>query len=146
MAVKGFLSDIEEKQVVDAIYSAEKTTSGEIRLHIENRCKGDVIERAKVVFAQLNMQKTKERNGILLYIALLDHKVAIWGDEGIHSKVGQSFWDSEVNRLVQAFKNQEYKQGLITVISEIGSKLGELFPYQDNDSNELDNSISINAN
>lgn len=146
MPIKGFLTESEEKEVVDSIANAEKLTSGEIRLHIENRCKKDPIERAKEVFAQLNMQNTKQRNAILVYIALIDHKLVIWGDEGIHVQVGQSFWDSEVEQLVRAFKEKAFKTGLVQTITQIGSKLGELFPYQDDDTDELDNTISINSN
>jgi uncharacterized membrane protein len=146
MSVQGFLSDLEEQSVIDAITKAELATSGEIRLHIENRCKGDAIERAKKVFTDLNMHKTKDRNAVIVYIALIDHKLCVWGDEGIHIKVGQSFWDNEVAALVQAFKNKQFASGLIQLITDIGSKLGELFPYTADDKNELDNSISFNQN
>ena len=146
MSVQGFLSDSEEQAVVDAITAAELNTSGEIRLHIENKCKGDVIDRAKVVFSDLKMFETENRNGVLIYIALLDHKLCVWGDKGIHSKVGQSFWDSEVAELIQAFKEKQFEKGLVKLIGSIGTKLSSLFPYQDDDTNELDNSISFNEN
>lgn len=146
MSVHGFLTDEEEQAVVDAISKAELATSGEVRLHIENRCKGDVIERAKQVFTDLEMAKTADRNAVLIYIALMDHKLCVWGDEGIHQKVGQAFWDNEVAQLVVAFKEKNFKKGLITLISDIGTKLSALFPYKSNDKNELDNSISFNQN
>lgn len=146
MAIQGFLTDEQEQAVVDSITAAELKTSGEIRLHIENRCKGDAEKRAKAVFSDLKMAKTKDRNGILIYIALLDHKLCIWGDEGIHAKVGQSFWDDELAQLVVAFKEKEFKSGLIALISKMGAKLSELFPFQSDDTNELDNSISFNKN
>jgi uncharacterized membrane protein len=146
MSIQGFLTDSEEQAVVDAITAAEKRTSGEIRLHLENRCKGDVLDRAKRVFADLNMYKTKDRNAVLIYIALLDHKLVVWGDEGIHSKVGQQFWDDEVQAVIQAFKEKKFEQGLITLIQDIGEKLSSLFPFNKNDVDELDNSISKNNN
>lgn len=146
MSIQGFLTDAEEQAVVDAITAAEKRTSGEIRIHIENRCKGDVVERAKRVFTQLNMYKTKERNAVLIYIALLEHKLVIWGDEGIHSKVGQQFWDQEVRAVIEAFKERKFVQGLVSLIQAIGEKLATLFPFKENDVDELDNSISKNNN
>lgn len=146
MSIQGFLTDAEEQAVVDAITAAEKRTSGEIRIHVENRCKGDVVERAKRVFADLNMYKTKDRNAVLIYIALLDHKLVVWGDEGIHSKVGQQFWDEEVRTVIQAFKEKKFAQGLVNLIQAIGEKLATLFPFEKNDVDELDNSISKNNN
>lgn len=146
MSIQGFLNEEEEQSVVQAISKAELATSGEIRLHIENRCKGDVLVRAKQVFADLDMLKTKDRNGILIYIALIDHKLCIWGDEGIHTKLGQSFWDSEVETIISSFKEKKFKDGLIQVIETIGLKLSELYPYKSDDKNELDNDISFNAN
>lgn len=146
MAIQGFLSDEQEQAVVDSITAAELKTSGEIRLHIENRCKGGAQKRAQQVFSDLKMTQTKDRNGILIYIALLDHKLCIWGDEGFHAKVGQSFWDSEMAQLVSAFKEKQFKEGLIALISKMGIKLSDLFPFQSDDTNELDNSISFNKN
>ncbi|NCP85397.1 MAG: TPM domain-containing protein [Bacteroidetes bacterium] len=146
MSIKGFLNEEDELAVVQAISKAELNTSGEIRLHLENRCKGDVVNRAKQVFADLEMFKTKDKNGILIYIALIDHKLCIWGDEGIHAKLGQDFWDSEVAILIATFKENKYKDGLVSVIETIGTKLSEYFPYQSDDVNELDNDISFNAN
>ncbi|TNE74082.1 TPM domain-containing protein [bacterium] len=146
MAVEGFLSDSEEQAVVEAITAAELKTSGEIRLHVENRCKGDAIERVKKVFSELGMYNTKDRNAVLIYIALLDHKLVVWGDEGIHTQVGQHFWDSEVAAILNAFKNKRFKEGLVDLILHIGEKLSSLFPHQKDDIDELDNSISKNDN
>ncbi len=141
MSTKLFSKE-EEKDIISAIEQAEKTTSGEIRLHLEKHCKIDPIERAKQVFVKLKMFETEQKNGVILYVATEDHKVVIWGDEGIHSKVGQNFWDDELEKLVSSFKDGHYAIGIIECIGDIGDKLKEFFPYKDGDVNELSDDIS----
>ncbi len=140
-----FLSQEQEEHIVEAIQQAEEATSGEIRVHIEKKCKAESpIERAQQVFSELKMHETELRNGVIVYVAWKDHKIAIWGDEGIHEKVGQSFWEEEVDLLISFFKKEEYETGLSEVILQIGQKLKENFPYQSDDVNELSNTISYN--
>lgn len=101
---KELFSDAEKERVILAIRQAERLTSGEIRLFVESRCEYvDPMDRAREVFLSLNMEKTKQRNGVLLYIALRDHQFAILGDQGIHEKVGTEFWQKEALLLKKAF-------------------------------------------
>lgn len=139
-----FLSESDEKKVVDAIKAAETNTSGELRVHIEEHCgkDKDVNTRMQEVFGALNMHQTEARNGILLYIATEDRKVGIWGDEGIHEKVGQQFWEEEIALIIKHFKAGQKAVGLALAIEQIGEKLRQHFPYQSDDVNELDDSIS----
>jgi uncharacterized membrane protein len=137
-----FLTQTEENLVVQAIKDAELNTSGELRVHIEERCSKDINERMKEVFLQLKMNETEARNGILIYLATKDRKVGIWGDQAIHQKVGQSFWDDEIALIIEHFKKNEKAEGLSKAIQIVGNKLKEHFPYQSDDINELDDSIS----
>lgn len=139
---KHFFTEEEEKKIIDAIVEAEKETSGEIRLHIESNCPDDVLERAKVVFHDLKMQNTKHRNGVLVYIATEDKKMAIYGDKAIHDHVGQSFWDDTMKIMTGHFKSGNYEAGIIETITQIGHKLKARFPHQKDDVNELNNDIS----
>lgn len=140
-----FLSKEQEESIVESISQAEIETSGEIRVHIEKTCpKEEPIERAKEVFAELNMHETELRNGVIVYVAYKDRKVAIWGDEGIHQKVGQEFWDDEFQLMLKYFKSEDYETGLSEVVLRIGHKLKEHFPHQKDDVNELSNEISYN--
>ncbi|MTI89133.1 MAG: TPM domain-containing protein [Balneolaceae bacterium] len=140
-----FLSKSQEESIVEAIKEAETETSGEIRVHIERKCKAeDPVGRAKEVFAELEMHETELRNGVIVYVASKDHKVAIWGDEGIHQKVGQEFWEEEVKLLVKYFQAEDHETGLKEVVLQIGHKLKENFPYQSDDIDELSNEISYN--
>ncbi len=138
-----FLSKEQERTVIAAIKEAETNTSGEIRVHIETKCKpGDPITRAKEVFAELKMHETELQNGTIIYVATKDHKIAIWGDEGINSKVGQDFWTAELELMTKYFQADDYETGLQEAILHIGKKLKEFFPYQKDDVNELSDDIS----
>lgn len=136
------LNTAEEAILVEAIAVAEKNTSGEIRVHIEKACKGDVLERAKEVFEKLGMTATEARNGVLIYIAEESHKFAIIGDAGIHEKVGSDFWDQSKNLMLQHFIKGEFVQGIKAAVLSCGEALKAHFPYQKNDTNELSNDIS----
>lgn len=142
--MKDFLNEDQEKTIIRAIREAETSSSGEIRVHLEAKCKGkDPVERAKEVFAELKMHETELRNGTIIYVATDDQKIAIWGDEGIHSKVGQGFWDDELDLLTKYFMADDYETGLREAVLKVGEKLREFFPYQGKDDiNELSDDIS----
>jgi uncharacterized membrane protein len=137
------LSNLEQQQVAQAIAAAEKNTSGELRVHIEKVCTQDPMQRAVAVFEQLGMQRTAERNGVLIYLALESTQLAIIGDKGINEKVPSDFWDSTRDLMIKHFKEGQITTGLCAAISEAGAQLAAYFPYQDNDQNELSNDISF---
>ena len=137
-----FFTPEQHKQVVDAIASAELNTSGEIRVHIESICKEDVLDRAAFMFEKLKMNKTKLRNGVLFYLSVDDHKLAILGDSGINAQVPKTFWQDIKNHLISEFKNNNYASGLREGIIMAGEQLKAHFPYQTDDVNELSNEIS----
>jgi uncharacterized membrane protein len=140
--VEKFLTEEQEAKIINAIRDAEKNTSGEIRVHIENSTLKDPLQRAKEVFYYLKMDQTKDKNGILFYLAVHDKKFAILGDIGIDKKVPNDFWDSITNIVLNEFKKGNYADGLKKGILETGQKLKEYFPYQDSDINELTDEIS----
>jgi uncharacterized membrane protein len=135
----------EKIRVVNAIKQAELNTSGEIRVHIEDRCKGNVLDRASDVFAMLKMHKTALRNSVLFYLALKDHQFAILGDAGINALVPDNFWESTKEAMLQHFKDGNFAEGLAVGITMAGDKLKEHFPYQKDDVNELPNDISFGS-
>lgn len=140
--VKPFFTDEEQQQIVAAIRAAEKRTSGEIRLFIESKCSYvDALDRAAEIFFGLKMEQTQDRNGVLLYFAMKDHQMAIFGDEGIHKKVGTEFWNKEVKKVLSEFRKDNHAQGIINIITEIGEALVTHFPYENEDRNELPDDI-----
>lgn len=127
---------------MNAIRAAEKRTSGEIRVFIESRCSYvDPVDRAIEVFFGLKMDKTEDRNGVVLYIAMKDHQLAVFGDKGIHEKVGTEFWNKEVNKMLSSFSRENYKDGIVQIVTEIGDALVSNFPYENEDRNELPDDI-----
>jgi uncharacterized membrane protein len=137
-----FFSAEEELRIVDAIRAAEKRTSGEIRIFVESHCRFvDPVDRAAELFFGLKMQKTEDRNGVLIYIAMKDHQLAIFGDEGIHQRVGTSFWNEEVKKMITAFNAESFVLGITTIVFDIGEALVQHFPYEKEDRNELPDNI-----
>lgn len=137
------LSKLEQQEVLDCIEVAERATSGELRVHLEANCKTDVIARAIALFDQLGMQATAERNGVLIYVAYADRKLAIIGDHGINTCVVDTFWDSTRDLMLGHFKEDRLGAGLCAGITEAGIQLAAFFPPQANDQNELPNQISF---
>jgi len=146
MSVENFFSKEEKKQITDAIGQAELNTSGEIRLHVEGRCKLDVLDRAAYVFDKLKMYETAQRNGVLFYLAAYDRKFAILGDGGINKLVHEDFWDEIKETMLGYFKEGKFADGISKGILMAGEQLKANFPYQSDDVNELSDEISFEKN
>lgn len=140
--VEDFLLKTEEAEVVEAIRMAEENTSGEIRVHIEKETSIAPIDRAVEVFSMLKMENTKDRNGVIIYVAVKSKQFAIYGDQGINEKVADDFWNTTKDIMLDHFKNGNNKQALVEGILNAGQQLKQHFPYQDDDVNELSNEIS----
>lgn len=140
--VEKFLSQNDEAEIVEAIQWAEKNTSGEIRVHLEKETSIAAIDRAMEVFHFLEMTKTKDRNAVLIYVAVDSKKFAIYGDQGINDKVGDAFWNSTKDIMQNHFKNGSNKQAFIDGIKEAGTQLKNYFPFEKDDTDELPNEIS----
>ena len=143
MIAANFFSKEEKEKIKEAVKSAETSTSGEIRVHIDNHCKEDVMDRAAWWFAKLEMHKTEQRNGVLFYLAVKDHKFAILGDAGINSVTPDDYWDTIKEQMLEQFKEGKFADGLSKGIHLAGEALQSHFPYQDDDVNELSDEISF---
>ncbi len=143
MSVKNFFTEQQKLAIQEAIAHAELNTSGEIRVHIDEVCKEDVLDKAANMFHQLKMNATDLRNGVLFYLAIKDHKFAILGDKGINEKVPADFWDKIKEEMLVHFKQQQFTEGLCKGIRMAGEALKTYFPLLHNDSNELTNDISF---
>ncbi|WP_372945948.1 TPM domain-containing protein [Muriicola sp.] len=140
--VEAFLTQEEEQEIVDAIRQAEKNTSGEIRVHIEHHTDADHYERAQEVFHELEMDKTRDANGVLIYIAVLDRTFVIYGDRGINEVVPKTFWNDTKEVIQTYFKQGQFKQGIVEGILKAGEELKGHFPIKSDDTNELSNEVS----
>ncbi len=140
--VEDFLTADQEQQIIAAIRRAEKTTSGEIRVHLERHTDLNVLDRAAEVFHWLKMDNTIQRNGVLIYVAVDDHRFAIYGDRGINEVVPENFWESTKDTILNQFKKHNFTQGLIDGILLAGKQLQEHFPWDHGSTNELPDEIS----
>ena len=139
----GFFTLQEDEQLLNALKDAELRSGGEVRIHLENECnKADPVERAVEVFDALKMAATKERNGVLFYMAIKDQKYAVIGDQGIHDKVPRGYWAFLRDRMQNYFIKDAFVEGLLDSIEDVTKHLEKHFPYPPDDLNELPDTIS----
>jgi uncharacterized membrane protein len=143
MNAKKFFTEEQKNAIQKTIAAAELNTSGEIRVHVDDKCKENVLDKAAAVFINLKMDATELRNGVLFYLAVKDQKFAIIGDKGINEKVPADFWDNIKDTMQTLFKEQKFTEGLSKGIEMAGEKLKTHFPLQKNDTNELSNDMSF---
>ena len=141
--VREFLSDDDLDSIASAVHQAEARTSAELRVHLDHRCETETLPRAVKVFERLGMHKTTARNGVLIYISVADHKLAVIGDKGIHERVGEAYWRDLVEAVRQHLREQRSRQGLEHAIVEVGKTLSHHFPRRPGDTNELPDEVSL---
>jgi len=139
---ESFFTSEEEASIINAIHEAEQMTSGEVKVHVEENCFIDLLDRSAEVFAQLKMHETDLRNGVLIYIAFEDHLFTIIGDKGINAVVGENYWEDVKEIMGTHFSSDELVEGLKAGVLKVGEKLREFFPYEEGDVNELPDDLS----
>lgn len=143
MSPQTFFTKEQNEDILLSIKNAELDTSGEIRVHIEEKCPGEVLDRAAIIFKKLDMHKTELRNGVLFYLALKNRKFAVLGDAGINQVVPENFWDEVRNIMLNHFRENRFTEGLAEGISLAGQQLKNHFPFKHDDVNELSDEISF---
>jgi uncharacterized membrane protein len=142
MRTKDFLDKLDHDRIVRAIKEAEAKTSGEIRVYVQRgELDGDALDYAQKKFQKLGMQATKERNGILIFVVPRARKFAVIGDEGVHQKCGDQFWQELVERMRAHFQNENFTDALVEAIEEAGKLLARHFPKTSVPRNELPDEI-----
>ncbi len=143
MHQKDFLAQLNQERIIAAIATAERQTSGEIRVHIQPKAHGEIRNVAERTFERLGMTKTDLRNGVLLFVASEEQRFVILGDKGIDEKVPAGFWDDIAAKLTIRFRNGEFTDGIVEAIHSAGEELRHYFPRAHADVNELSNEINI---
>lgn len=141
MAAEDKLNEEDRQKIMAAIAEAEKNTSGEIRLFVEDECGENVLDRAAFIFKEIGMHNTKLRNGVLFYLAFESRQFAILGDAGIHEKVKDDFWHEIKAKMGFHFTEGDFVKGLTIGIEMSGDALKKHFPYHSTDRNELSDEI-----
>jgi uncharacterized membrane protein len=136
--------------IVDAVRAAERRTAGEIRVHIERRVvqshgprTDDAMVRARQVFVALRMHETALRAGVLIYLAVEDHKLSIVGDEGVHARVGDSYWAGIRDRMVERLRLGAPREAVVEAVGDVGAVLAREFPRRPDDVDELPDDVSL---
>ena len=144
------LGDDDLVAIAEAVRDVEATTSAEIRVHLEPRVPRArfgrslaPLERAREVFANLGMHRTRERNGVLLYVAFEDRKLAVVGDEAIHARVGDRYWADVRDLMVDRFRHGANRDAIVLAVADIGATLARHFPRRPDDVDELPNRVSL---
>ncbi len=140
---RNFFHQKELKIIAEKIAEVEKITSGEIRLHLHNKCAGDPIQDAWKAFEKLQMNATKQRNGVLIYLAVKDKKAAIVSDEGINKKLGEHYLNHLIDELMDNFRQGLFLKGILRTVENVGRELVKYFPIEKDDVDELPNDVSF---
>lgn len=141
--VTEFLSEDDLESLAAAVREAEAQTSAEVRVHLDHTCEEDALRRAIRIFERLGMHRTADRNGVLIYISVSDHKLAVIGDAGIHERVGEAYWRGLVDAVRDRLRQQRSREGLIHAIVEVGGTLSRHFPRRSDDRNELSDDVTL---
>lgn len=146
--VRRWLSAADLKALARAIGEAERHTSGEIRVHLERRIPGrpadDAVQaRARDVFRRLGLDRTRERNAVLIYLALEDRRLAVVGDEGVHARVGDAYWARVRDVMVEHLRRGGLREALAAAIETVGETLRRHFPRRPDDRNELPDQVTL---
>lgn len=142
MEPKEFIHHLDEKRILSAINEAEQHTSGEIRVYISKKDRHDAMEWARKRFHELGMDRTRRRNGVLIYIVPLTQQFAIYGDAGINERCGADFWNSIVAAMVPRMKAGQFTEAIIGAVKDTGRALAQFFPPEGENPNELSNEIA----
>jgi len=142
---RSLLSDADLEAIGAAVAAAEHETSGEIRVHLERRLPraGGALMRATEIFTRLGMHATSERNGVLIYLAIEDRKLAIAGDAGVHARVGDEYWQRVRDAMVERLRRGEPRDAVLHAVTEVGQVLRRFFPRRPDDRNELNDQVSL---
>ena len=142
MRTREFLSKLEHDRIIEAIHEAESKTSGEIRVLIQRgKLNSDPLVAAQRKFHRLGMHKTRQRNAVLIFVAPRVHKFAVVGDNAIHEKCGDEFWQRIVEKMRKHFLTENFSDALVEAVKEIGTVLESHFPKTSDDTNELPNDV-----
>ncbi len=142
MRTQRFLQRLDHKRITQAIKKAEGMTSGQIRVFVQRgEFEEDALPRAEQKFLQLGMQKTRDRNGVLIFVAPRARRFAVVGDVGVHEKCGREFWQKLVGAMRGHFQKEEFERAIVHAINQVGKVLAAHFPRTADTINELPDEI-----
>ena len=142
MQPKAFLKELDDRRIIEAIAAAEGKSSGEIRVFVSSKQAEDALGEAEAHFVRLGMEKTRARNGVLIYFAPRSQTFAVVGDAGVHQFCGEDFWREIASAMESNLKANQYTDAIVAAIERVGAILAAHFPRSDDDRNELPDDIA----
>jgi uncharacterized membrane protein len=142
MTAGKFLKQLHHDEIVAAIREAEKRTSGEVRVFISRKLVANPVEAAQAHFVQLRMEKTRDRNGVLIFVAPRARRFAVVGDAGVHERCGEGFWKELADEMSGHFAKSEFTSGIVHGVKKAGELLARHFPHRPDDANELPDDVA----
>jgi uncharacterized membrane protein len=141
---EAFTAALDDDRVVAAIQAAESRTRAEVRVHVTRRAVEDPQTEGAVVFEKLGMTATRERNGVLIFLAPRSQRFAVLGDRGIHERCGEGFWTAVADAMSGEFRQGRFTEGVVAGIARVADELARHFPRfaGDQDRNELPDTVS----
>jgi uncharacterized membrane protein len=141
MKAREFLNQLSHQEIVQAIRDAEKSTSGEIRVFISRKSIQDAVPAAQAHFVELGMDKTRDRNAVLIFVAPRAHQFAVIGDTAVHARCGDDFWEQLAQEMSGHFRKSEFTTGIVHGVRKAGELLAQHFPRRDGDTNQLSDEV-----
>jgi uncharacterized membrane protein len=141
MKKSDFIKQLDHPALEAAIARAEAGTSGEIRVVVMHDPAPEPVAAAQAAFTRLGMEKTRDRNGVLIFVAPVSQTFAVIGDTAVHAQCGQPFWDEMAATMSVAFRHGDFTTALRAGIERAGILLGRHFPRQPGDQDELSNQV-----
>ena len=142
LRTKDFVNRLEHERIVEAIRDAESQTSAEIRVYIQRgELDVDPVFAAQRKFRALGMDRTAERNGVLIFVAPRARKFAVFGDEAIHLRCGEDYWRGIVDMMGSHFHAERFSDAIVDAVREVGQELARHFPNTGSDTNELPDDV-----
>ena len=133
------IEKLDDARIVEAIATAERTTSGEIRVCVSHRRRDDALDAARRRFHKLGMERTRQRNAVLIFFVPRTRQFAVWGDLGVHARCGDDFWRGIVGEMIPLLKEGRFTEAVVLAVGKVGEVLARHFPPEPEDRNELPN-------
>ena len=126
--MRSFSKHLQHDRIVAAIRDSELKTTGEIRVSISPKHTDDAVAAARKEFVRLGLNRSPERNNVLIFVAPRARQFAVIGDEAVHAKCGDDFWRQLADAMTGYFRKSEFTPGILHGVQKAGELLATHFP------------------
>lgn len=138
------LSGLDEQRIVRAIADAERGNRAEVRVHVEARCSGPVLERAARVYRALGLSRTQDDTAVLLYVAVKSRVAAVYSGKGVPDQ-REGFWQEIVDQVANGYREDHAADAIVAALARVGDMLRAVVGGADVHGNELSDAVTGEA-